>query len=124
MLLFINDNRTVEDLQDHFNECFPYLKLEFYKEADGNIKARDKSNIVRPNTAISAIRNKSFSGFLDIKSWYKTSKVKHDFKNIFGLNVQILRRHGHEWIPTSYSDELSLQQQSELARQDSLLQLQ
>jgi hypothetical protein len=117
MLLYINDSKTVEDLQDRFNKCFPYLKLEFYKETDSRSAEHEKSNLISSNTSIADIRQKSYSGTLDIKSWYKTSKVKQDLKEIFGLNVCIFRMHKNKWIPTSYSDDLTLKQQCELAMQ-------
>ena len=117
MLLYISDSKTVEDLQDHFNDCFPYLKLEFYKEAGAPVKDCEKAYIIRPNTPLSEIRKKSSSGILDIKSWEKTSKLKQDLKDLYGLNAQVFRMHGEDWIPTSYSDDLTLKQQSELARQ-------
>jgi hypothetical protein len=53
---------------------------------------------------------------MDIKSWDKTSKIKRDFREIFGLNVQVFRMHNDEWIPTTYSDELTLRQQYELSK--------
>ena len=117
MLLHISNSKTVEDLQDHFNECFPYLKIEFYEEASPSLKNCDKAHIVRPETSLGEIRKNSNSGTLDIKSWEKTSKLKQDLKDLYGLNIQIFRVHGDEWIPTSYSDDLTLKQQSELARQ-------
>ena len=30
MILAISDNRTTGELQEKFNECFPWLKIEFY----------------------------------------------------------------------------------------------
>ena len=117
MLLHISDSKTVEDLQDHFNDCFPYLKIEFYEEAGSSSKSCDKAYIVRPETSLGEIRRKSNSGTLEIKSWEKTSKLKQDLKDLYGLNVQVFRIHGQEWIPTSYSDDLTLKQQSELAHQ-------
>lgn len=117
MLLHISDSKTVEDLQDHFNKCFPYLKIEFYREADNHLKACDKSNLVSPYTFIGEIRKNPYSGTLDIKSWDKTSKVKQEFKDIFGLTIQVFRLHKGEWIPTTYSDELTLKQQYELSKE-------
>ena len=117
MLLYISDHKTVEDLQDHFSDCFPYLKIEFYKEAGNDPGGCEKMNRIKPQALIGTIRKKSNSGALDIKSWYKTSKIKQDLKDLFGLNVQIFRLHKNEWIPTSYSDDLTLKQQSELARE-------
>lgn len=117
MLLHISDSKTVEDLQDHFNKCFPYLKIEFYKETESRVRSCDKSNLVSPHTFIGEIRNTSYNATMDIKSWDKTSKVKEDFKNIFGLSIQIFRLQNGEWLPTTYSDELTLHQQYELSKE-------
>lgn len=124
MLLYINDNKTVQDLQDRFSKCFPYLKLQFYKEADNTLKEGDKSNLIRPDMFIGDIRTKSRSGILEIKSWDKTSKVKNELKDLFGLNVQIFRMYADQWIPATYSHELTLQQQTELARTSSVMETQ
>ena len=121
MFLYISDSKTVEDLQDRFNKCFPYLKLEFYKEADRHSGACKKSDLIQPHTYLGDILPKSYSGILDIKSWDKTSKVKNDLKEIFGLNVQIFRVHNGQWIPTTYSDELTLRQQYDLSKEFSLI---
>ena len=122
MLLYISDNKTVEDLQDHFNDCFPFLKIEFYKDSDNYFKEGDKSNLIKPHTLIGNVRKKSYSGILDIKSWYKTARVKQELKELFGLNVQIFRLNKDQWIPTCYSDNLTLKQQCELAQEYALLQ--
>ena len=117
MLLYISNSKTVEDLQDHFNDCFPYLKIEFYKDTGPSLKNCEKAYIIRPKTPLGDIRRKSNTGILDVKSWEKTSKLKQDLKDLYDLNVQVFRMHGLDWIPTSYSDNLTLRQQSELARQ-------
>jgi hypothetical protein len=114
MFLYINDSKTVQDLQDRFSKCFPYLKLEFYKEAGD----RFKSNLIKPNTFIGEIRTGYRSGILDIKSWDKTSKVKQELQDHFGLNVQIFRMYRDQWIPATYSDGLTLRQQTELAMEN------
>lgn len=120
MFLYINDSKTVQDLQERFSKCFPYLKLEFYKEAED----RFKSNLIKPNTFISEIRTVSSSGILDIKSWDKTSKVKQELREHFGLNVQIFRMYHDQWIPATYSDELTLRQQTELAMENTVVEAQ
>lgn len=114
MLLYISDHKTVEDIQDRFNLCFPYLKMEFYK--DGDALENSKSNMVTSKTPIGELRKKAGPEILDIKSWDKTQRIKQELKETYGLNVQIFRLHKSEWIPTSYSDELTLKQQCELAK--------
>ena len=117
MLLYISDHKTVEELQDRFNDCFPNLRIEFYSEAD-DAKEKDfkKSNLVKSYERIGDIRIKSYTGVLDIKSWDKTSQIKKEFKEVFGLNIQLFRLYKDQWIPATYSDELTLKQQCDLAR--------
>ena len=114
MHLHISDHKTVEDLQDRFNLCFPYLKIEFYKDEDTT--ENRKCNIATSNTRIGELRKKAGPEIFDIKSWDKTECVKQGLKEIYGLHVQIFRLHKNEWIPTSYSNELTLKQQCELAQ--------
>lgn len=121
MLLFINDQKKIEDLQDHFNECFPYLKLEFYSTPHGWLQECAKEDMIDPNAVIGSVRKKHMSGPLEIKSWYKTGRVEEDLRNFFGLNVQIFRSYKDGWIQTSYSDDLTLHQQNELAKESNLL---
>ncbi|HTM92059.1 MAG TPA: hypothetical protein VL095_06560 [Flavisolibacter sp.] len=123
MLLYINDNKTVQDLKDRFSKCFPHLKLEIYRESDDGSKQCHKSNLIPSNVLIGYIRTGP-SGILDIKSWDKTSKVKRELKELFGLNVQIFRKYHDQWIPATYSDELTLQQQTELAKSNPVMEAQ
>lgn len=115
MLLHIEDHKRIEDLQDHFNECFPYLKLEFYKTSHKWLQECEKSNLIDSTALIGGVRQKHLSGPFEIKSWYKTGKVEQDLRERYGLNAQIFRMHKTGWIQTSYSDDLTLKQQSEIA---------
>lgn len=115
MILHINDNKRIEDLQDRFNECFPYLKLEFYTTPHKWLQQCEKSNLIDSAEFVGDVRKKHCSGLLEIKSWFKTGRVEQDLKELFGLNVQIFRLHKTGWIQTSYSDDLTLKQQSEIA---------
>jgi len=115
MLLHIDDHKRIEDLQEHFNECFPYLKMEFYKTPHKWLQECEKSNLIDSTVLIGSVRKKHFSGPLEIKSWDKTGKVEQDLSNLFGLNAQVFRMYKTGWIQTSYSDDLTLKQQSEIA---------
>lgn len=122
MLLHIADHKTVEDIQDHFSTCFPLLKMEFFHDPGANNADWNKKRMVDPKTRIGEIRKHSAPGILDIKSWDKTARVKQLIREAFGLQVQIYRWYKNEWIPTSYSDELTLKQQCELATENSVFQ--
>lgn len=114
MLLKIDDNKTIEEVQDKFNECFPQLKLEFYEEPHKWNQKSELIHQIKNKYRIGDIRKQHNSGILEIKSWYRTGRVEQDLHDLFGLNVQIFRQHYDSWIQTSYSDDLTLQQQSQL----------
>lgn len=115
MLLKIYDHEKIDEIQDKFNECFPYLKLEFYTQPHKLHEASSTEHLIPPGTYIEDIRKTHESGILPIKSWDKTGHVEQEFKRMFGLNVQIFRLHKDKWIQTSDSDELTLKEQSDLA---------
>lgn len=118
MILFIDDMKTIGELQDKFNECFPYLQLRFLDQ-----HATKTHPDLHPSTLIEEIRSGHKQGTLELKSWYTIARVEHDFKSLFGLNVQVLRREKNHWVMADEKERLSLHDQSEKAK-TSLLQMQ
>jgi hypothetical protein len=113
MIMAIHDNLFVEDVQERFSECFPFLKIEFYKDQSGGEKTLKQNEWIVPKSRIGDIRNDHTQGMMQIKSTDRTGQVKHWFKNIFGLNVQIFRKENNCWIGTTSTNKYSLQQQRE-----------
>ncbi len=116
MQLEINDNLSVSALQVKFSQSFPYLKLEFYTKAHHWQGASDDKKRVPPHTLLGAIRHKTTSGVFNIKSGHKTGQVERDFKTIYGLQVQVFRLQDESWVQTTGTDDLTLQQQVDLAK--------
>lgn len=115
MFLQIYDSMTVEEVQDRFTECFPFLKIEFYSKPHKKFEASDKTYLYHKKMLIGDIRKKHIDGSLEIKSWFTTARVEKELKDIYGLNAQIFRWDRNSWIQTSLSDEFTLQQQSQFA---------
>ena len=108
MLLEIDDTKTVGDLQERFNLCFPQLRIEFYnrphhwqEESADNLK-------INPGMLIGSIRKIHAPGVLEIKSWYKTGEVEQNFKDLFGLNVQVFYHDTDGWKQSIHSDNKTL----------------
>ena len=111
MLLEIDDNKRISEIQDKFNECFPYLQVRFYPH-----KWQKGAKEYQGERLVGDIRKKHESGILEVKSFYKVNKIETDLKQFFGLNAKIFRIHMDNWIPTSLSEDLSLQEQINLAQ--------
>lgn len=110
MILHIDDNKTVSDLRDKFELCYPHLKLEFYNKAHNWQEATHSKYLVEGNCRIGDIRHQHNAGIYEIKSWFQTGKVEQEMKDLFGLNVQIFRQKEDLWIQTTKSDKLTLAQ--------------
>ena len=107
MLLEIDDNKTIGDLQENFNESFPYLKLEFY---DRRYRAVKNIHLLFPLPAsaqLESIRKKHEPGILTIKSWFKTGKVEDELWEMYGLNARIYRMEGSKWVPSHPGEALT-----------------
>lgn len=117
MILNINDNQFIIDLQEKFEECFPLLKIEFYDKPCPCGKLPPPHQLLPANLRLSDCRRQHDPGLLDIKSYYKTGRIEMDFKEIFGLYVQIFRRENNKWVGTCRTKNLTLQQQAEIAKQ-------
>jgi hypothetical protein len=115
MMLHIDDSKTVADLQEHFSVCFPSLKIEFYDEAHHFKEPSSPEHQISPESTIGSIRKKHEPGNLEILSNYTTGKVEQDFKDKFGLNVQIFRNENNAWVQTSATDTFNLKEQSDIA---------
>jgi hypothetical protein len=107
VLLEIDDNKTIGDLQENFNESFPYLKLEFYDRRFRTVKDLHLLFPLPATSRVESIRRKHDPGIYTIKSWFKTGQVEDELWDLFGLNVRIYRIVGNKWIPSTPDETLA-----------------
>lgn len=107
---------TLGEVQDRFQECFPFLDIAFYSKPHLPFEATDEKYLVSNAAFIGNIRTKHVNGVVEIKSWDKAADVEQKLKDIFGLNAQIFRYDPlHGWTQTVRTDALSLKQLSQFA---------
>lgn len=112
MILTIHDNLTIEDLQERFSLCFPHLKIEFYKKPHHWKAASSEKDRIDPKIRVGDIRKKHNQGQLEIKSFDLAGKVENEFRDRFGLYVQIYRNENGDWVQTTSTDTCSLNEQN------------
>jgi len=98
VLLEIDDNKTIGDLQENFNESFPFLKIEFYDRRYRSIKDYHLLFPLASNVRLETIRKKHDPGICTIKSWYRVETVEEDLWNNFGLVARICHYDGNKWV--------------------------
>lgn len=90
------NERKLKDLQVEFSEKFPYLKLEFIPTDDEDIehlqtmKSDEEATSAEPSSW-------EFDGKLNLKT------LKEKCLELFGLDVEVLRKSGETWLHTTFS---------------------
>ena len=111
--MIITDSKKISQVQNEFNDKFPYLKLEFYSKAHAEGEgSRDKERIDSTKT-VGEVRSIHNTGDLSINGHLKVSSLEQAFANDYGLNVQVFRRSGGIWLQTTSTDHWTLTEQNE-----------
>lgn len=120
MQLEIDDNKTIGDLQEKFNECFPYLRLEFFSRAHGWHGHSLSQDSLAANITVGSITKKHHQGVLTILSKQKVGEIEKAFKQVYGLFVQVFYQANDCWFETRDTDDLTLEQLCCMAEKEDL----
>jgi hypothetical protein len=116
----ITDEKTIERVQQEFREQFPYLKIEFYEAEHSTGQGSPEALRVHVEKTIGEVRLKHENGHLNIRGNLKVSALEQAFHDTFGLNVQVFRKSGSLWLQTTATDDWTLREQNETAKDFSL----
>ena len=119
MIIEINDDRTLEEINEKFHDFFPFLKIEFFPGPHHWYESSPGEKKLKPGLRIGEIRKKHEQGTLTIYSRMRTGDVEQAFHRKYDLNIQIFRLHGGEWVQSAGTDKLTLKEQNELGQRTS-----
>lgn len=112
----ISDEKKIREVQEEFNEKFPFLKLEFYTEEHEAEEGSPADQKIDPEKTVGEIRRKHSSGDLSINGNQKVSTLEKNFHDTYGLNAQVFRRSGDIWLQTTSTDDWTLAEQNRRGR--------
>jgi hypothetical protein len=116
MKLRIAPTRLISEVQDDFNKSFPYLKLEFYQNKNG--QKRSTPEIRMPhNKRLGDCQARIADGELEIVKEMKAKDLEKALKEMFGLTAQVFRHSGSLWLQTTVTDDWSLEKQNDHGRE-------
>src|SRR5215218_2887729 len=102
MFLQIDDSLSLEEVQERFSDCYPFLRLRFYSVAHKRFQPTDEAFTIDGKKKVGHVRQVHNNGALEIKSWFTVALVEKELKEEFGLNAQIFRCNPKgKWIQTS-----------------------
>ena len=119
MHIEINDNTTLKEIQDVFNNYYPYLKINFYRKRHKKYEASKETDLINPEHTVGEIKKTHVSGLLEMLPMYKVANVEREFMVRFGLSVQVLKKENNGWVQTTAMDDFTLKEVNEMSRNSS-----
>jgi hypothetical protein len=113
MKIMIDRNKQISAIQTEFNHTFPYLKLEFFSKSHGVGEASAKQNLVPSNKKLEDfVGFQNSKGELSITAAMTVKDLEQNFKDAYGLSVQVFRKSGKVWLETTVTDGWTLEEQN------------
>lgn len=117
MNLHIAPNRLISDVQKDFNDCYPFLKLEFFSGSRNGRPYSPSRKIIPGNRKIGDAQLSVTDGNIDVTGNMKVSELETLFHDGFSLSVQVFRRSGNLWLETTMTDNWTLEHQNAHGRE-------
>ena len=112
MKIVINDRRKISAIQNDFNDMFPYLRLEFFSKPHEAGGPSPKKLMKHPSKTLGECRTIHKSGVISITPRMTVCKLEQNFREVYGLAVQVFRRSGKAWLETTVTDGWTLEEQN------------
>ncbi len=117
MKIRITADATLLEVQQAFQEIFPFLNLVFFTKPHKEFKGSPaKFMVMDTSKTLHEIGFNPADENLILDPKMATFHLEQTFEERYGLHVQVFRKSGASWLLTSVTDELSLEQQNAKGR--------
>jgi hypothetical protein len=113
MKIHIAPSRLISDIQREFNEEFPFLKLEFFRNGITGVEKSVPANRLQGSLPVGFGQPIKIEGDLVFSESTKVKELENNLREGFHLNAQVFRRSGNIWLETTMTDKWTLKQQNE-----------
>jgi hypothetical protein len=105
------NNKTIGQIQEEFNNIFPYLRIQFFKESHNENEGSRPDLMVKNTTQLFSVSPTNQK--LEILGSMKVSELENLFKHKYKLNIQVFRKSGNAWLETTVTDSWTLDKQNQ-----------
>lgn len=113
MEISINNNKKIAEIQQEFNDLFPYLKIAFFtkpKHSGGHPNLKFHVNSVHTIGECRSIQSEIAQ--IIISPAMTVHELETGLGTLFGLGVQVFRQSGKVWLETTFTDGWTLEMQN------------
>lgn len=112
MKIKITDKRKIFAIQEEFSKLFPYLKIEFFAKPHRVGGASPKKIMKHPSKTLGECRTVHSDGLITITPQMTVAGLEQNFRDTYGLSVQVFRKSGNAWLETTVTDGWTLETQN------------
>jgi hypothetical protein len=112
MKIIINDQQNIAQIQQAFNQTFPYLKLKFFSKTHPPERPSNPKFMIRADLKLGEFRKIHHSGEILITPQMSVNELEQCFGTEYGLGIQVFRKSGRAWLETIYTDTWTLAEQN------------
>lgn len=109
MIIKINAQTSIKQIQDAFTRRFPFLKLQFFIDANADGIFTANEMIKDHDKSIGELSKTTLTIAIEVHGSNTITELEQSFKTNFGLIVQVFHNRNHTWIVSTTSDQLTLE---------------
>lgn len=113
MDIIIDKNKRISQIQDEFQNRFPFLKIEFYSKAHALGQGSSNDNLIDASNTLEQAQTKDLDGVMKIQGIMTVAELEGAFAENFGLFAQVFRKAGKIWLQTIATDQWTLTEQNQ-----------
>ena len=110
MKIVINNNRKIFAIQDEFSKMFPNLEINFHAKPNQHGGAPSKKLVRHSSKTLQECRVISKDGTIDILPSMNVSDLKENFRDVYGLSVEIFRKSENDTEESPVDTKLTLEE--------------
>ncbi|MFN4006927.1 MAG: hypothetical protein ACK4HE_05370 [Chitinophagaceae bacterium] len=120
MHIHIHDGISIGQIKQIFNDFYPFLKLEFFREPHARFELSSELSRIPDHITIRNIhKNTKHDGTIEIHPTQTVGNLEKRFQTDFDLPVQVYWIQKGKWVQTDSMDAFTLKEVNELSKNDS-----
>lgn len=106
--MIITKGMSIGELQSKFQERFPHLKIELYKQAHDFEQGSPKKDQFFDEQELKELSKQLYPAEILLTPSMSARLIEEIFEDLFSLHVQVFRKSGKNWIQTIKTDSWTL----------------
>lgn len=116
MKLIVHKEQSLKEIQQAFQQQYPFLKLEFFKEPHHVMQRSAVAPLLDRDQPVSKFTRVD-GAEIEIGPRQSVADMEKEFQEKLGFAAQVFRKANQVWIETSKTDGWSLEKQNQDAEE-------